>query len=164
MFKPTKIEFGPVGRIATHREDLILWPFKAIKALSLKRYTQELSRLPSAPTNTPSVIATSWCMQEVMTNINQKARYANKTAVIVYQADDLNGPSGMNIPYRLIDRLQGGMAVRYHASVILLEGEGKSHVLKDRGLFLKPIVKAVFDEAPDMIGTVSYASLTNSED
>lgn len=134
-------------QIASRRDDLLVVPFDTVRQISIDRFNTLRADGVIRPPYEHDALLTQ--IGYVYRNLVSAARVINQTTVLLYRDPDLLGGPGSPLRYRL----KGGIQMAYYSPCLVVEAEGKIHVLKDRGLTtLKPIIQAIRSEAPSLIG------------
>lgn len=146
---------GPFRMLASRRTDLLIVPFEHMHHMALDHRNRASALNPS---QTDDLVGYFTAMGYVARNLVQTTRILGRSVVLYYTNEDLvNSPQFSGQPMRC--RLKGGIDLRFQVPALVVETEGKIHVLKDRNLVLKPLIKAIYKEAPEMIGENPYSGL-----
>lgn len=147
--------FGPFRQIALLRNDILLVPFQQVHHEAMCRLDAMVEQGRTSP---HSLIGYMVSMGNAFRHIINGARRQDKYVVLYYtDADIMPHLDAENTPMR--HRLKGSIDLRYGADALVVEAEGLIHVVKDRGHVVKPIIIAIHQEAPSMIGQTTYITL-----
>ena len=151
---PKKVLFGPVARAAEqHRPDLVLLPYKYMVQRAKSRFEYHRNK-GGWEGSWSDIHQQRFYVKEALCRFSGEVHDRNKFLVLVLEPDDLK-PQDPDRPSDLFHRIDSALFVESKADVILMEEDGKSHVLRDKPKTLRLLVEAILEEAPDLIGTTS---------